>query len=68
MHAMRREHTPKSNSLEWLPLQVLEADINLASLGGPMVRLRLKLGGVRSDDTEAERTKKTLNRGGLIVA
>ena len=67
MHAMRREHTPNVNSLRSLPLQALEADINLASLGGPTVRRRPRIEGIKIEDTRTERREKRLNRGNLIL-
>ena len=68
MHAMRREHMPKSNSLGSLPLQALEADMNLASLGGPIVRLSPRAGVTISDDTATERREKSWRKGRVIVA
>lgn len=60
--ALRREHTPNSNFLGSLLLQAWEADVNLGSLGGPMVRLRARVGGIRSEDATTERREKNRDR------
>ena len=65
---MRAEHTPNSNSLRSLPLQALEAEVNLESVGGPTVRLRPRVEVISSEITRTERTEKSLDSGRLIVA
>ena len=67
MHAMRREHTPNSKFLRLVPSQAFEARMNLASPGGPIVRLRARVGSIKHVDKTIDAMEKGCKRTCIIL-